>query len=86
MRPDGTEVTQIADAPGVGVAGDIAWQPIHAGANELTVSDTADLGTCVGASLVLPTTHGVAEFPTAVVAGEGGVWVTGQRTGWFGRG
>ena len=28
MRPEGTGVTPIADAPGVGVAGDIAWQPI----------------------------------------------------------
>jgi Tol biopolymer transport system component len=28
MRPDGTSVTPIADAPSIGVAGDIAWQPI----------------------------------------------------------
>ena len=28
MRPDGTGVTPIADAPGIGVAGDIAWQPM----------------------------------------------------------
>jgi Tol biopolymer transport system component len=26
MRPDGTDVTPIADAPGIGVAGDLAWQ------------------------------------------------------------
>ena len=30
MRPDGTSVTPIADAPGAGVAGDIAWRPISA--------------------------------------------------------
>src|SRR5262245_53772420 len=30
MRPDGTDVTKVADAPGIGVAGDIAWQPIPA--------------------------------------------------------
>jgi TolB protein len=28
MRPDGTGVTPIADAPGIGVAGDLAWQPL----------------------------------------------------------
>ena len=30
MRPDGTSVTPIAEAPGAGVAGDIAWRPISA--------------------------------------------------------
>jgi Tol biopolymer transport system component len=30
MRPDGTGVTPIADAPGIGVAGDLAWQPLPA--------------------------------------------------------
>ena len=28
MRPDGSNVTPIADAPGIGVAGDLAWQPM----------------------------------------------------------
>jgi WD40 repeat protein len=28
MYPDGSGVTPIADAPGIGVAGDIAWQPV----------------------------------------------------------
>jgi TolB protein len=28
MRPDGSNVTPIADAPGIGVAGDVAWQPM----------------------------------------------------------
>jgi Tol biopolymer transport system component len=35
MRPDGTGVTPIADAPGIGVAGDIAWQPISAPAGHV---------------------------------------------------
>ena len=30
MRPDGTDVTPIADAPGIGIAGDLAWQPLPA--------------------------------------------------------
>ena len=29
-RPDGTGITPLADAPSIGVAGDIAWQPIPA--------------------------------------------------------
>jgi hypothetical protein len=28
MRRDGTHVASVADAPGIGVAGDIAWQPV----------------------------------------------------------
>jgi TolB protein len=41
MRPDGTGVTPIADAPGIGDAGDIAWQPIQTPAD--TVEPTPSL-------------------------------------------
>jgi hypothetical protein len=41
MRPDGTEVTPIADAPSIGVAGDIAWQPVQAPAD--TVERTSSI-------------------------------------------
>jgi Tol biopolymer transport system component len=78
LRPDGTEVTKIADAPGVGVAGGIAWQPIQAPAETVEPSPTPPISEPVSVQVRVTTTHGVAEFPTAVVAGDG-VWVTAQR-------
>jgi Tol biopolymer transport system component len=71
MCPDGTGVTPIADAPRYGVAGDIAWQPIPAG----TIASPLEPSSV---EVRVTTTTGVAEFPSAVAAGEGGVWVTGS--------
>jgi Tol biopolymer transport system component len=79
MRPDGSNVTPIADAPGIGVAGDIAWQPIPARAATLVPTPAPSPSEPATVEVRVTTTHGVAEFPTAVAAGEGGVWVTAQR-------
>jgi Tol biopolymer transport system component len=67
MRPDGSGVEQIADAPGVGIAGDIAWQPLLAPAEgseppkppSAEVIETFEVGVDV----------------RSVVYGEGSVWV-----------
>jgi Tol biopolymer transport system component len=72
MRQDGTGVTPIADAPGVGVAGDIAWQPIPI---EQT-PPTPPISEPVSVQVHISTTRGVAAFPSAVAVGGGGVWVT----------
>jgi dipeptidyl aminopeptidase/acylaminoacyl peptidase len=72
MHPDGTGVTPIADAPRYGVAGDIAWQPIPAG----TVASPLEPASV---EVRVTTTTGVAEFPSAVAAGEGGIWATAPR-------
>ena len=75
MRPEGTGVTPIADAPGVGVAGDIAWQPIPI---EQTSSPTPTqlISEPASVQVHITTTRGVAAFPSAVAVGGGGVWVT----------
>jgi dipeptidyl aminopeptidase/acylaminoacyl peptidase len=68
MRPDGSGVTPIADAPGVGVAGDLAWQPLPV--QVVTVEPTPP-----------PTDAGVVDTFTvgpdvrSVVFGDGSVWV-----------
>ncbi|HSD48549.1 MAG TPA: hypothetical protein VLE71_01840, partial [Actinomycetota bacterium] len=71
MRPDGSGLTPIADAPRYGVAGDIAWQPIPAGTVAAPIQPAP-------LEVRVTTTTGVAEFPSAVTVGEGGVWVTGS--------
>ncbi len=68
MRPDGTGVTPIADAPGIGVAGDIAWQPVPAPV--VTVEPTPPL---TDAEVV--DTFAVGPDVRSVVFGEGSVWV-----------
>jgi Tol biopolymer transport system component len=68
MRPDGTGITPLADAPGVGVAGDIAWRPVPAPA--VTVEPTFSPPT---AEVVR--TFDVATSVTSVAYGEGSVWV-----------
>jgi hypothetical protein len=70
MRPDGTGVTPIADAPGIGVAGDIAWQPVPAPAE--TVEPTPSIPP-VSADVV--DTFAVGPDVRSVVYGEGSVWV-----------
>jgi Tol biopolymer transport system component len=69
MRPDGTGVTPIADAPGIGVAGDIAWQPVPAPAE--TVEPTP-LIPPMSAEVV--DTFAVGPDVRSVVFAEGSVW------------
>src|SRR5512132_455415 len=68
MRPDGTDVTPIADAPGIGVAGDLAWQPLPAPV--VTVEPTPPP---TDAEVV--DTFAVGPDVRSVVFGEGSVWV-----------
>jgi Tol biopolymer transport system component len=68
MRPDGTDVTPIADAPGIGVAGDLAWQPLPA--SVVTVEPTPPP---MRAEIV--DTFAVGEVVSSVAYGEGSVWV-----------
>jgi Tol biopolymer transport system component len=68
MRPDGTDVTPIADAPGIGVAGDLAWQPLPA--SVVTVEPTPP---SMRAEIV--DTFAVGEVVSSVAYGEGSVWV-----------
>ena len=68
MRPDGTDVTPIADAPGIGVAGDLAWQPLPAPV--VTVDPTPPP---MDAEVV--DTFAVGPDVRSVVFGEGSVWV-----------
>jgi WD40-like Beta Propeller Repeat len=70
MRPDGSDVTPLADAPRIGVAGDIAWQPIPVDVEPTPLPDA-----------VVPTraevieTFGVGSDVRSVVYGDGSVWV-----------
>lgn len=70
MRPDGSNVTPIADAPGTGVAGDIAWQPIPSPAATLvpTPAPSPPTGEVVD-------TFAVGEDVRSVTYGDGSVWV-----------
>jgi len=81
MRPNGTDVTPIADAPSIGVAGDIAWQPIQAVAK--TVEPTP-LPTATETHAALPPANPqvIASIPvgpqgstSALLYAEGSVWV-----------
>lgn len=74
MRPDGTEVTPIADAPSIGVAGDIAWQPIQAPAD--TVEPTPSIPPT---SAEVVETFAVGVDVRSVVYGEGSVWVAASN-------
>ena len=74
MRPDGTEVTPIADAPSIGVAGDIAWQPIQAPAD--TVEPTPSIPPT---SAEVVETFAVGVDIRSVVYGEGSVWVAASN-------
>jgi Tol biopolymer transport system component len=75
MRPDGSGVTRIADAPGVGVAGDIAWQPIPIEQTS-SATPTPPISEPASVQVHITTTRGVAAFPSAVAVGGGGVWIT----------
>jgi Tol biopolymer transport system component len=75
MRSDGTGVTPIADAPGIGVAGDIAWQPIPIKQTSSPIP-TPPISEPASVQVRITTTRGVAAFPSAIAVGGGGVWVT----------
>jgi dipeptidyl aminopeptidase/acylaminoacyl peptidase len=75
MRSDGTGVTPIADAPGIGVAGDIAWQPIPIEQTSSPIP-TPPISEPASVQVLITTTRGVAAFPSAIAVGGGGVWVT----------
>jgi TolB protein len=80
MRPDGTDVTKLADAPGVGVAGDIAWQPVPAD-NDLTPSPDA----LVPSRAEVVETFDVGQDARSVAFGDGSVWVAASNNdGTFG--
>jgi Tol biopolymer transport system component len=68
MRPDGTGVTPLADAPGIGVAGDIAWQPIAA-----AEPSSSHVGLPTTAEVV--ETFAVGEDVRSIAYGDGSVWV-----------
>lgn len=74
MRPNGTDVTPIADAPGIGVAGDIAWQPIQAPAE--TVGPTPSMPP---SNAEVVGTFPVGEDVRSVAYGEGSVWVAASN-------
>ena len=72
MRLDGTGVTPIADAPGVGVAGDIAWQPIPAPAAPVQPTPAPPSAGVVD-------TFAVAKDVRSVAVGEGSVWIAASN-------
>ena len=74
MRPDGTGITPLADAPGIGVAGDIAWQPIRAPAEAVEPTPSMPPST---AQVV--ETFVVGEDVRSVAYGEGSVWVAASN-------
>lgn len=74
MRPDGTDVTPIADAPSIGVAGDIAWQPIPEPAE--TVEPTPSPPT---SAAEVVETFAVGQDVRSVVYGDGSVWVAASN-------
>jgi Tol biopolymer transport system component len=75
MHPDGTGVTPIADAPSMGVAGDIAWQPIQAPAE--TDGPTTSLPPSTAEAV---DTFAVDHEVRSVVYGEGSVWVAASNS------
>ena len=74
MRPDGTDVRPIADAPSIGVAGDIAWQPIPAPAE--TVGPTTLLPPSTAEVIE---TFAVGQDVRSVIYGEGSLWVAASN-------
>ena len=81
MRPDGTGVTPIADAPGTGVAGDIAWQP-----NPIELmSPTPAPATSVSDPIPIESSPGAV---SALTYGFGSMWVASfddSMEGWITR-
>jgi len=83
MSPDGTGVTQLADAPGSGVTGEVAWQPITIASEGPTPSQSPpSTGTPLDPRVTA--TIQVGAFPRAVAVGEAAVWAavsTGEPDG-----
>jgi dipeptidyl aminopeptidase/acylaminoacyl peptidase len=75
MRPDGSGITPLADAPSIGVAGDIAWQPIRAPAE--TDGPTTSLPP---STAEVVETFAVDHEVRSVVYGEGSVWVAASNS------
>ncbi|MET1012643.1 MAG: hypothetical protein ABWY83_09725 [Actinomycetota bacterium] len=75
MRPDGSGITPLADAPSIGVAGDIAWQPIQAPAE--TDGPTTSLPP---STAEVVETFAVDHEVRSVVYGEGSVWVAASNS------
>jgi WD40-like Beta Propeller Repeat len=75
MRPNGTGITPLADAPSIGVAGDIAWQPIQAPAETVGPTNSIPPST----SEVVET-FAVGHDVRSVVYGEGSVWVAASSS------
>ena len=75
MRPDGTDVTPIADAPSIGVAGDIAWQPIPTPAGDRS----GRLHRCRPRTAEVIETFAVGQDVRSVAYGEGSVWVAASN-------
>ncbi|HET7309323.1 MAG TPA: hypothetical protein VFJ54_04265 [Actinomycetota bacterium] len=85
MRPDGSDVTPIADAPGIGVAGDIAWQPIPAPAGTVGPSPTPRPSTSVSNPIPIESSPGGV---SALAYGFGSMWVASfddSMEGWITR-
>jgi Tol biopolymer transport system component len=83
MRPDGSGVTPLAEAPGIGVAGDIAWRPIPVLAEP--VEPTPSPSPLVPTTAEVIETFEVGQDVRSVAYGEGSVWVaTSNNDGSFG--
>jgi Tol biopolymer transport system component len=74
MRPDGSGIMPLADAPSIGVAGDLAWQPIQGPADTVEPIPSIPPST---AELV--ETFAVGVDVRSVVYGEGSVWVAASN-------
>jgi WD40 repeat protein len=72
IRPDGTGIMPLADAPGVGVAGDIAWQPVPRPAETVEPTPAA-----ITAEVV--ETFEVGVDVRSVAYGDGSVWVAASN-------
>jgi DNA-binding beta-propeller fold protein YncE len=74
IRPDGTEVAQLATSDGYPIAGDIAWQPIS-NPSETPAPIERSRSEVVLQPRAMATIE-VGAFPRAIVVGEGTVWAT----------
>jgi dipeptidyl aminopeptidase/acylaminoacyl peptidase len=84
MRPDGTEVTKIADAPGIGVAGDVAWQPVPIEQTS-PPTPTPVVSTSVSNPIPIESSPGAV---SALTYGFGSMWVASfddSMEGWITR-
>jgi hypothetical protein len=80
MRPDGTGVTQLVAAPGNGVTGEVAWQPITrpAASRDPTPSPSPDVPAL---NPRVTATIPIGAFPHAIAVAEGAAWATVDNAG-----